>query len=488
MRTYNYNQDDFQGLFVKVVERLSVPGNTADLVKNTLVEICSHFKFGCGTIYEIDHTGVLHLKERFSTYIDKEFNETIDLPAIDPNGALGNCLKTQLYINIDSNGVPELDCTLAKLFRANCLVFVPIIDDEENLIGLIGMMDRRHNILLQENDIHVAETVLNVLANYVKLRLYQRKIEFARNSLISTLDNMGIDIYVNDFYTHEILYANKSMAKPCGGLDQLIGRKCWQALYDDKTEPCNFCPQKELASLPDDSTKVYSWDYQRPFDGSWFRVFSATFNWVDGRLAHVVSSVDITENKKNEDTITKMATMDALTNLPNRRKLALDFQKAVANCEDEIFNAYVVFFDLDNFKAINDTMGHQIGDELLQAVAAELADDPLANNSIYRFGGDEFVLFYENVNYRQILKTIRFLLERFSKPWLVNDQEIICRTSIGVAKCPTDGETLKELIDNADRMMYTAKKMGKGIACFSNGEVIKPRSGHTRRVSSATER
>ena len=98
-----------------------------------------------------------------------------------------------------------------------------------------------------------------------------------------------------------MLYANESMAAPYGGIEHFEGKKCWQALYKDKTGECEFCPKKHLIDENGLPTKVYSWDYQRPFDKCWFRVFSAAFAWIDGQMAHVITSVDIDHQKTIEE-------------------------------------------------------------------------------------------------------------------------------------------------------------------------------------------
>lgn len=115
------------------------------------------------------------------------------------------------------------------------------------------------------------------------------------------MNNMGVDIYVNSFDSHDMLYANESMAAPYGGIEHFEGKKCWQALYTDKTGECEFCPKRHLIDENGLPTKVYSWDYQRPFDKCWFRVFSAAFAWIDGQMAHVITSVDIDHQKKIEE-------------------------------------------------------------------------------------------------------------------------------------------------------------------------------------------
>ena len=189
---------------------------------------------------------------------------------------------------------------------------------------------------MEAEDISFTYAVLASVANHVKLQLYQKRAEATDASLKTMMDHMGIDIYVNDFYTHEVLYANRSMAEPYGGVENLIGKICWKTLYTDKIEECNYCPQKNLIDEDGGPTKVYSWDYQRPFDGSWFRVLSAAFQWTDGRLAHIVSSVDISENKHNEEVIRQLAEYDSLTGLPNRYRLQLDCDKYLGDTQNGV--------------------------------------------------------------------------------------------------------------------------------------------------------
>jgi diguanylate cyclase (GGDEF) domain len=135
-----------------------------------------------------------------------------------------------------------------------------------------------------------------------------------------------------------------------------------------------------------------------------------------------------------------------------------------------------MFFDLDNFKSINDTFGHQIGDELLKEVARTLLDNPVIGGHVYRHGGDEFVVFFDNASSRDVEKTVNLLLSLFEKPWRVGEHEITCRSSIGVAVYPDDGRCVEELIHSADMMMYEAKRQGKGTACFRDGHTVVPKS------------
>lgn len=472
MRTYTYESGNLEGLFSSIIESLG--SHETDYpslaVERILTSVCQHFRFGCGFVYESDHTHTFYLKEFFASYSTKGLPDSFELETHLNVEEIKEMLHAMVfYQHLDDNAKDE---QRMGVFDSSSFMLVPVMGKDDHPIGLVGMMDRRRNILMDEQGVHAARMVLNMLANHVKLRIYQQNLALAEQSLKSILDNTGIDVYVNDFLTHDILYVNKSMAAPYGGLDKVMGQKCWQALYTDKTGQCEYCPQKKLIDDKGNPTKVYSWDYRRPFDGSWFRVLSAAFRWVDGRLAHVVSSVDITESKNNEALIAQMANYDSLTNLPNRRKLMKDCKDLMKDEKNLSAGGYLLFFDLDNFKTLNDSMGHQAGDELLSEVGKALQKSHFTKNRAYRYGGDEFIVMLSDVDREHVRKVVRFLLECFNEPWTLKDTSPICRASIGIAEYPVDATTPDELLHEADMMMYKAKQNGRGIACFTNGETI----------------
>ncbi|MDR2924701.1 MAG: sensor domain-containing diguanylate cyclase [Azoarcus sp.] len=472
-RRYSYDVGGVQVLFEKIIERLSAYELAKGAILHILVDVCQHFRFGCGFVYEADHEQTFILKERFAIYAASALPESFKLEKHLSVEQISTLLSSAGYFqDIDDREKKKLG-SCAHLFKSSTVMLVPVTDDDGGIVGLVGMMDRRRNVLTSEQARRAAKMVLNLLSNSVKLRIFQKRVEYAHGTLGNILDNMGVDIYVNDFATHEILYVNKSMAKPYGGLERMLGKKCWDALYSDKTGQCEYCPAKKIIDEDGNPTKIYSWDYQRPFDGSWFRVLSTAFRWTDGRLAHIVSSVDITENKKNEAIIARMANYDALTNLPNRRKLFIDYKEAERLAEGNESRAYLLFFDLDNFKKLNDSMGHMVGDELLTQISIVLTQNPLTSNHIYRLGGDEFVLLYQNAGREHVQRVVDFLLGRFVQPWQLKDVSPVCRVSIGIASSPDDGRALDDLLRNADLMMYKAKQHGRGIACFTDGEIVR---------------
>ncbi|UQZ90096.1 two-component sensor histidine kinase [Deltaproteobacteria bacterium Smac51] len=292
-----------EALFTQVIEELSTQHDIYQAIPGILEKACEFFLFDCGFIYEADHTGQLFKKE----FITREGSYVLPGKFLLSNflipTEIEKFLKSYLYIQegADSRLSPELSRTILDFFNAKTLLIVPFMSQADELLGITGMISRRHTSALSVESLARARSLFMVIANHVKMRSYHRQLENAKQSLSYTMDNTGVDIYVNDFYTHEILYVNKSMAAPYGGVENMMGKICYKAIYSDKSKQCDYCPQKQLLDEKGNPTKIFSWDYRRPFDGAWFRVFSAAFKWVDGRTAHVVSSVDITDRKNYEE-------------------------------------------------------------------------------------------------------------------------------------------------------------------------------------------
>ena len=193
------------------------------------------------------------------------------------------------------------DVDIVDFYKVDSLLIRQIQDSEGKIIGFIGFGDREHAISFTNEELQMIHLILGSLSKEIAVREYKEREVRASKTLSSIMNNMGVDIYVNSFDSHDMLYANESMAAPYGGIEHFEGKKCWQALYKDKTGECEFCPKKHLIDENGLPTKVYSWDYQRPFDKCWFRVFSAAFAWIDGQMAHVITSVDIDHQKTIEE-------------------------------------------------------------------------------------------------------------------------------------------------------------------------------------------
>lgn len=462
-------------LIIELSKLLSAERLESGIVLKALELICGGYQFECAMIYEIDFSDQFCLMEHYGC-TEKLFPEKFSADGLEEQAREALARRGTIYIERKEDNPPE-DAWLLKLYNADFLAVAPLTDEELHAYGLIVLSSAAQRPNVSEKDMETLAALLSMLVRYVGVRVYQRRIRQAQITLESVLDNTGIDIYVNDFHNHDILYVNKSMAAPYGGQEQFKGRKCWQVLFPGQGGPCEFCPQQHLIDEEGAPTKVYTWDYERSFDGSWFRVFSSAFYWVNGRLAHVVSSADITDNKKNEAIIENMAHYDQLTGLPNRRML-------VTECDNRINKAratepgYLLFMDIDGFKNINDTYGHDAGDEFLIQLGEFFTSIPLLRDAVYRNGGDEFVAIIggTSITKANIDNLSHFIGKRFTQPWRLEKGTVVCGISIGVACYPEDGITAEMLLQKADMAMYLAKKSGGNQMCFARqlGEKNSP--------------
>ncbi len=171
---------------------------------------------------------------------------------------------------------------------------------------------------------------------------------------------------------------------------------------------------------------------------------------------------DITELKRKEKQISILAYSDALTKLPNRMALEHRLTKAIARAGRENRNLAIFFIDLDNFKNINDSMGHDKGDQVLIEVAQRLSATIRSEDTLSRLGGDEFILLSESIENENAVYTLASrILASLKQPIHLHPNTIYVNASIGIALFPDDGRTSQELIKNADMAMYKAKSEGK---------------------------
>jgi len=180
------------------------------------------------------------------------------------------------------------------------------------------------------------------------------------------------------------------------------------------------------------------------------------------KLGGVESFEDITERKQTEKMLNYMAYYDSLTSLPNRMLLNDRLTLALSYAHRNKEMLAVLFLDLDNFKTINDTLGHTIGDKLLQSVSRRLAGCLREGDTIARLGGDEFVLLLPQIQHEEdAAKVAKKVIESLKLPFSYEGQDLHVTTSIGISLYPHDGEDVQTLLKNADAALYRAKEEGK---------------------------
>lgn len=169
---------------------------------------------------------------------------------------------------------------------------------------------------------------------------------------------------------------------------------------------------------------------------------------------------DISERKELEKVVYYQAHYDPLTNLPNRRFLHNKLSKLIENQTQH--KVAVLFMDLDNFKEINDNLGHEIGDKLLKMTADRLKSGVREVDFVCRYGGDEFILMLENIQSNiEVEERAERIIEAFQEPFQFDGFSWKISGSIGISIFPDDGADLAALIQKADNAMYQIKRTGK---------------------------
>lgn len=175
----------------------------------------------------------------------------------------------------------------------------------------------------------------------------------------------------------------------------------------------------------------------------------------------------LTRLKKTNDQVTHLAHHDGLTGLPNRILFYDRLNQAIARAHREKEAIAVFFLDLDGFKQINDTLGHDVGDALLREAAQRIQSCVRDSDTVARMGGDEFTVILSNVKSEHSQDRVaQKIIEEVARPFMLNGKKCAVSVSIGIALYPENGETPEQLVKIADAAMYMAKHSGKNCYKF----------------------
>ncbi|HXE95668.1 MAG TPA: diguanylate cyclase [Dongiaceae bacterium] len=243
--------------------------------------------------------------------------------------------------------------------------------------------------------------------------------------------------------------------------------------FQEITHPKDLEPiLANVLSLLDGSVTSFSMEIRyirRDQQIVWAQLTSSVVRDTVGVPLYLVAQIeDISDRRRTQEQIYKMAYFDALTNLPNRRLLLDRLNQALAQAKRYKRSMALMFMDIDNFKRVNDTLGHDMGDELLKIVAGRLRACVREMDTVCRQGGDEFIIVLTEIAHSQVVAVIaNKIIETISDPISLQENELHITTSIGIAVYPIDGtDDEKELMKKADTALYEAKNKGKNGFMF----------------------
>lgn len=288
--------------------------------------------------------------------------------------------------------------------------------------------------------------------------------EHAKNTLLLQSAGEGI-CQVNT--EGKATYINPAAALMLGYTqEELLGKNIHAIAHHSHPDGTPYLPKNcpMLTSLTDGKKhKIHNEMFWRK-DGSgfWIDYHSSPLLADEKIIGAVVLFSDVSKRHESEVKLAYLALHDTLTGIPNRLSFLQDLPKAIARAKRNKTLLAVCFLDLDNFKTVNDTLGHSVGDALLKTIVKLLKPLIRETDFMGRLGGDEFALILENVRAKEELNAIlNRYLNRIRQPIKINEQVINVTLSIGVALYPGNGDSSEELLKNADIAMYRAKNMGR---------------------------
>jgi diguanylate cyclase (GGDEF)-like protein/PAS domain S-box-containing protein len=307
------------------------------------------------------------------------------------------------------------------------------------------------------------------------LRLRDRAIESSINAIL-----------IADARTdgNPIVYANPAFERITGHPADEAEGKPWSILLGP--EPGAEQPAEVQAALRE-QREGHAVLHGRRRDGVafWGDLHVAPVRDAEGGVTHFVGVLnDVTDSRRYQQELEHQATHDSLTDLPNRNLLRDRIQQALVFGDRYGHSVVVAFLDLDNFKLVNDGLGHAVGDQLLQRVAERLIQSLRATDTVARLGGDEFVLVMQYASREHIGPHLQRLLQGIGAPFSIEGRDVYVTFSIGVAVYPGDGRDPDALLKNADAAMYKAKAQGRNNFQFFTADLNAQAS---ERLDIATE-
>ncbi|HKM20721.1 MAG TPA: EAL domain-containing protein [Lachnospiraceae bacterium] len=290
--------------------------------------------------------------------------------------------------------------------------------------------------------------VTKILQSILTRRIQKNSLASSYASLEAILDNVGSAIYVRDIETNEVLFANRIFRNT---FDSEIRDGSINRLLDQGKKSRANATYLEM---------------HHPSKGRWYDLHYTYIHWVDGRKVSLCAVFDITDKKLYQQKIEQQANNDFLTGLYNRMCCERDLVHYVDEAKQNDGKGALLYLDLDDFKHINDGLGHQYGDVLLKAISHSLQRIDGIEHTCYRMGGDEFVIIIPESSYTRFEEIIEEIKIVFNKPWFLKGADYYCTTSMGIVTFPDEGETVQDLIKKADIAMYEAKKSGKNRTAY----------------------
>lgn len=330
-----------------------------------------------------------------------------------------------LVVSTDSVGKPDSE-EIEKIGMKAVMIFPILKQESGNMV--LSLNHRRQGHVWSMAEIKFTSDAVKILQSILTRRIQKNSLAGSYAALEEILDNVGCAIYVTDQNTGRMLFAN-----------QILKNTFAKELMDH-----NFDALLQ-SSVRKDKNRTVSVVYHAEKE-TWYDLLCKEIAWVDGKKANLYSLYDITDKKLYQRRIEQQAYTDFLTGLYNRMCCERDLARQIDQAKKTGGKGALLYLDLDDFKHINDGLGHQYGDVLLKSISHALKRINGIENTCYRMGGDEFVIIIPPDSYPRFENIVEDIKKIFSKPWFLKDADYYCTMSMGIVTFPDAGDSVTDLI------------------------------------------
>lgn len=430
----------------EIVKQLESDSAFSKIVEDCLRETCKTLKIsgGCLIRDNVENNTVDMLCEYVA---DEQFSHIAEFQEIEKE-SFPFFTERAYMISSDSIRPPRIEAFFEQNHISAAIIYP--IEINNKIVMYVCFYEFERERLWEEEDIKFINDVRRIIQGILSKRIAKNSLASSYSALEAILENVGTGIYVADEQKRQVLYTNQRFREIFSN-----------SIKESKVEDIVF---RENKLLPGQSIEEFYVETEK----KWIDVNKTQIDWVDGRKVSLLTIYDITDKKLYQQKIEMQANNDFLTGLYNRMRCEQDLERAIHKAEMLGQIGALIYVDIDDFKYINDGLGHQYGDILLQAIAQSFLKIDGIDKNCYRMGGDEFIVVVEDTTQEEIHRICHEIKEIFSNPWFLKGEDYYCTVSIGVSMFPEDGNSVDDVIRKADMALFSAKKKGKNqVEIFS---------------------
>lgn len=432
-----------------VVRQIESDDDFMDIAEKSIREVCEILHVQGGCIVRMQPHG--NMAEAICEYTTEESWTLAQKIKGKPINKLPFFDGKSYMLSSDSMMPGELEKFFIK-HHLSAAIFMPMeVDGRCDMYLCFYEFDK--NRVWNLEDVKFINDVKRILHGIVERRMAQNSLAGSVASLEAILENVGCAIYVVDYENKEVLYMNETF-------------KLMIAKDMDKADL-----QTYFFSMEKPEVEFPSREIELKKHKIWLDMSQVQLTWIDGRRVSLGTIYDITDKKLYQQKIERQISNDHLTGLYNRMRCEQDLNRYIKDAEEKGNEGAYMLIDMDDFKNINDGLGHQHGDRLLKSIAHNLVRVAGIEHNCYRISGDEFAVIVHGDTYKELSRICKDLREIFNRPWFLKNEDYYCTMSMGVVCFPTDGNNVDDLNRKVDIALSTAKKKGKNCVEFYNEKV-----------------